>query len=108
MVQLLILDAFFVVLLILSSSLGVIDAARAGQALLGIALINIALAVFSYLDLPFLRGDVPNRSSLNRRDAVEKLSGARPSKPDRPTRNFVFGLAGLGVLALASGLVFVY
>jgi len=107
MVYLLIFDALFIVLLILFSFVGVINATRAGQVLIGSSLIHITLAVFSYFGWPVLRGDISSQFPLTRQDSIERQSDPDLSKQERPSRIFVFGLVGLGVFALVAGLLLI-
>ncbi len=108
MIYLLIFDMLFIVLFILASWFGMINPTRAGEVLLGIALINIVLAIFSYFQWPVLRGDISQQAPLTRRDGITKQGSLDLSQAQHPPKSFVFGLFVLGAFALIVGLLFVF
>jgi hypothetical protein len=63
--------------------------------------------LLGYFGWPVLRGDVSTQSPLTRRDSVEEQGNLDPSKRERPSGKFLFGLAGLGIVALAAGIILI-
>lgn len=108
MFNLLIFDTLLIVLFALSSFLGVINFTRAGQVLIGIAVLNFTLAVLSFFGWPVLRGDISTQLPLTKQELIESQDDLNPSKQERPSRSFVFGLIGLGVVAFAVGLILIF
>lgn len=80
---------------------GALSAGRISQVLWGIALLHFAFALLAAIRLPVLRGDV---SPLRERDWHGIGPDGRAPGRDRPSRSFVPGLFGLGLLALAISL----
>lgn len=71
---------------------GFVGRERLGQVMIGLAVIDFAIAFLAWTGLPVLRGDAAGQSPVGPRDAGGPLTPA-----------YAWGMAGLGVLALAVG-----
>ena len=106
--KIILFELLFLFVLVITLQMGVMNLARAGQALIGIAVLNLVLGLLTAFGWPVLRGDISDFSPITRQDLSETLHERTDFDIDHPARSIPVVLFTSSAIALAVGLVLIY
>ena len=107
MSRLILFEIAIFILAAIASLSGMIDIQKAGQVLIALGIIDLALAVLAWIGVPIARGDISFFEPIKSRELEVISPEQATSDVVRPSAGVVARTAGIGIIAILGGLLWI-